>query len=383
LEAGSASPGPAFIYLEPRFDDQWNKMRTALPGAFEILFSCKANPHPQVVQKMKRLGAGADVASLRELHLARDTGFSGEQISFVGPGKSPAELRAALEYGAHLVIESLPEAMTLNRLALEAGKSAGVSVRINPLEYLGHEGRTVSHPSSQFGVDEESFADFHRDFLSLKALRLEGIHVYTQSQLLSPHAISENFLRTMKMGSDLAKRHNFPLKRINFGGGFGIPYFSGQTELDLSEFKRRLKDGLSQMERDHGAIRYMAESGRYLAAACGFYVARVLYTKTSRGRLYAVTEGGINHYMAATGLDQMVKKNFPVFNLSKFGEEAREEITLAGPTCYFADLLARQTLLPKTEAGDLLCLGFAGAYGPSFSPSHFLSREPAEEIFLT
>lgn len=383
LEAGTAAPGPAFIYLASRLDDQWNKMRAALPENFEILFSCKANPHPRIMQKMKGLGAGADIASLRELNLAREAGFAPEQISFVGPGKSHAELRAALEQDAHLVIESLPEAVILNRLALETGKAPGVSVRINPLEFVGADGRKTSRVSSQFGVDEENFDDFYDGLRALRAIRLEGFHVYTQSQLLSPHAISENFLRTMTMASEFAKRHNLPLKRINFGGGFGIPYFSGQSELDLHEFKQRLSNELSQMAREHGPLRYLVESGRYLAASCGFYVTRVLYTKNSRGRLYAVTEGGINHHMAATGLDQIVKKNFPVFNLSKFGNDPKQEISLAGPTCYFADLLARQALLPVTETGDLLCIGFAGAYGPSFSPSHFLSREPAAEIFLT
>jgi diaminopimelate decarboxylase len=378
LRVGNELDGPAFVYFERIINDRWALLKAGLPEGFEIFYSYKANPFPNVVAKIKSLDAGIDVASLRELRGALDLAFAPNKISFVGPGKSPLELRAGVESSAHLVVESIEEAKSLDQLAGILGKNIKISVRINPCEYVGNFGRKTVQAPCKFGVDEEKFPSFWREIQSLKHLQLEGFHVYTQSQLLSPDSLCENFGRTLNLAVELSRAYGFALNRINFGGGFGVPYFTGDKELNLATLKTTLSESIRELH----STRFLVESGRYLVADCGFYLTRVLYKKESRGKIFVVTDGGINHYMAATGLDQSVKKNFPVFNLSKFDRPADEEVTLAGPTCYFADILARQVQLPSTAAGDILCIGFAGAYGPTFSPVDFLGRAPAHEIFL-
>ena len=211
---------------------------------------------------------------------------------------------------------------------------------------------------------------------------MAGFHVYVSSQILSASDLAENFRQIAEISFRLSELYKFPLKRINFGGGFGVPYFSGQNEIGFAPLTKFLDTWLKQNSSRLAGVRLLVESGRYLVGDSGFYLTKVLYTKESRGKSFVVTDGGINHHLAATGIGQVIKKNFPIFNLSQLDHEAVSEFTIAGPTCYISDILGREVSLPKTRPGDLLCFGFSGAYGPSFSPVHFLSHPLPLEIFI-
>ncbi len=175
-----------------------------------------------------------------------------------------------------------------------------------------------------------------------------------------------------------------PLETVDFGGGLGIPYFEGDQELDLDAYGREVRDLFAGLDEAFASTRFLVEPGRHLVGEAGIYVARVLDVKVSRGKTYAILDGGMNHHLAASGnLGQVIKRNFPVAVLNRVGEPSREPIDLVGPLCTPLDVLARSVELPTIRVGDLVGVLQSGAYGRSASPLGFLSHPAPPEVLVS
>jgi diaminopimelate decarboxylase len=207
-------------------------------------------------------------------------------------------------------------------------------------------------------------------------VRFRGVHVFAASQLLDGAAIAANLEEGWRIARRAARLHGAPLECVNLGGGFGVAYHEGQREPNLKLVRRALFRIAGEARRDPAfrRTRFFLESGRFLASACGEYVARVVERKRSRGHVFLVLDGGMNHHLAASGnLGAVLRRDYPVRVIGRGGP--REPVTVTGPLCTPLDILAAEARLPRsTCAGDLVAIGHSGAYALTASPVGFLSR---------
>jgi diaminopimelate decarboxylase len=173
------------------------------------------------------------------------------------------------------------------------------------------------------------------------------------------------------------------MRVLNLGGGFGIPYFPGEGRLDLAPIGHNLAALLERSQSDLAGARIVIELGRYLVGEAGVYVCRVVDRKISRGQVFLVTDGGLNHHLAASGnFGQVIRKNYPVAVGNKVSGDNRERASVVGPLCTPLDLLAEQMDLAVAEPGDFIVVFQSGAYGASASPQAFLSQPHVIETLV-
>jgi diaminopimelate decarboxylase len=214
-------------------------------------------------------------------------------------------------------------------------------------------------------------------------LDFEGFHIFCGSQNLNAAAIQEAQEKTLQLGLRLAEHASVPIHLLNIGGGFGIPYFPGEKALDLISVCKNLHRILDEKKQQLTNTRIAIELGRYLVAEAGIYVCRVLERKISRGQVFLVTDGGLNHNLAASGnFGQVIRKNYPVVVGNKVVGQERENVSVVGPLCTPLDLLADRTEMAKANVGDLIVVFQSGAYGLTASPIAFLNHPPPMEVLV-
>jgi diaminopimelate decarboxylase len=233
----------------------------------------------------------------------------------------------------------------------------------------------------QFGVDAERVPEL-LSLVEKADLTFEGFHVFAGSQNLNAEAIAEAQRSGFELVLKLAAHAPAPVKVINLGGGFGIPYFPGERRLDVAPIGRNLSAIVaSARERLPGAA-IVIELGRYLVGEAGVYVAKVIDRKISRGRVYLITDGGLHHHLAASGnFGQVIRKNYPL-GIGTKTEAEKEQASVVGPLCTPLDVLGADMLLPRAQIGDLVVVFQSGAYGATASPQGFLSHPEVLEVLV-
>ncbi len=373
---------PFYAYDRARLNERVALLRRHLPPEIHLHYAMKANPMPAVVQHMASLVDGIDIASGGEQRVALDTPMDPGLISFAGPGKSDADLSCAIAAGVVLNMESEAE---MERIAA-AGKRLGlvpkVAVRVNPDFELKSSGMKMGGGPKQFGVDAERVPEMLGRIGAL-GLDFFGFHIYSGSQNLKAASIQEAHEKTFALAIRLAEHAPRPVRTLNIGGGFGIPYFPGEGLLDLEAVGANLKRLLPDVKAALPEARIVIELGRYLVAEAGVYVSRVIERKVSRGQVYLVTDGGLHHHLAASGnFGQVIRKNYPAIVGNRVAGGERETVSVVGPLCTPLDLLADQMEMAKADVGDLVVVFQSGAYGLSASPTAFLSHPVAREVLV-
>ncbi|MFC0250916.1 pyridoxal-dependent decarboxylase, exosortase A system-associated [Massilia consociata] len=373
---------PFYAYDRRLVAERVRHVRAHLPAAVELHYSIKANPMPALVQHLAGLVDGLDVASGGELKVALDTGMAPDCISFAGPGKSDAELRQAVAAGVAIHAESEREIRSLARIGEELGIAPQLVLRINPDFELKGSGMRMGGGAKQFGIDAEEAPRM----LALAAglgLDVLGFHIFSGSQSLKAEAIVEAQAQTIALALRLAEAAPGPVRTLNIGGGFGIPYFPGEARLDLAPIGAALEQALPRVKAAAPQAQLSIELGRYLVGEAGVYVARVVDRKVSRGQVFLVTDGGLHHHLAASGnFGQVIRKNYPVAIGNRMSALDTEAVSVVGPLCTPLDLLADRMELPRAEVGDLVVVFQSGAYGLSASPGGFLSHPGAQEVLV-
>ena len=373
---------PFYAYDRRLLSERVALLRRVLPTAIELHYAIKANPFPAVVQHLAGLVDGLDIASLGELRVALDTGMDPTRISFAGPGKRPPELAAAIAAGIIINLESSRELETVARLDGEQGRRPRVAVRINPDFELKASGMKMGGGPKPFGVDAEQAPALLRRIGEL-GLDFQGLHIFSGSQNLRAAAIVEAQDRTFELALRLAVDAPGPVRLLNIGGGFGIPYFPGDVSLDLEPIAANLDRWLPMIEERLPEARVVLELGRYLIGEAGIYVAEIIDRKISRGYTFLITNGGLHHHLAASGnFGQVVRKNYPVVVGNRVVGTEREVATVVGPLCTPLDILADRMELAKADVGDLIVVFQSGAYGPTASPTAFLNHPPCVEVLV-
>ena len=357
-------------------------LRARLPAGIKLHYAMKANPMPAVVGLMAGLMDGIDVASGGELKVALDAGADPAEISFAGPGKRTAELRQAVAAGVLINLESVREVGLLADIAAQLGLPARVAVRVNPDFELKGSGMKMGGGPKQFGVDVEAMPDL-LGRIQRAGLAFEGFHLFAGSQNLKAESICEAQQKSYALAVRLAQDCAQPVRFLNLGGGFGIPYFPGERRLDLAPIADNLADIVERARSELPQAALVIELGRYLVGEAGIYVARVVDRKISRGQVFLVTDGGLHHHLSASGnFGQVVRKNYPVTVGNKAGSGPREQASVVGPLCTPLDLLADRMDLPQADVGDLVVVFQSGAYGASASPQGFLGHPACVEVLV-
>jgi diaminopimelate decarboxylase len=373
---------PFYAYDRAVISARVAELRRRLPSQLHLHYAVKANPMPAVVQHLARLVDGLDVASAGELRLALDSGMEPDRISFAGPGKTEAELKQAVAAGSIVNVESERELDALARCGAQTGLRPSFAVRVNPDFELKSSGMKMGGGPKQFGVDAECVPDL---LVRAKLLDIEfvGLHIFCGSQNLRADAIVEAQQKSYQLALRLAERAPAPIRLLNIGGGFGIPYFPGDRALDLEPIAANLDALCTDARTALPEAQLVVELGRYLVGEAGIYVCRVVDRKVSRGEVFLVTDGGLHHHLAASGnFGQVIRKNYPVIIGNRVQGNARELANVVGPLCTPLDTLAARMDVAYAEVGDLVVVLQSGAYGLTASPTAFLGHPPPLEVLV-
>jgi diaminopimelate decarboxylase len=241
----------------------------------------------------------------------------------------------------------------------------------------------MSGGPQQFGVDAEQVPALMAQ-VAATDLDLLGFHIFAGSQNLNAEILCEAQRKTVDLALELAAQAPAPIRYLNIGGGFGIPYHEADQPLDLGAIGANLQGLLDGAIRPQlPDARVVVELGRYIVGECGVYVTRVVDRKVSRGKTFLVVDGGLHHQLAASGnFGQVIRRNYPVTVGGRDEDEPTEVVSVVGCLCTPLDLLAKDMALPRADVGDLIVIFQAGAYGLTASPSAFLSHPAAAEVLV-
>jgi len=373
---------PFYAYDRAVMCRKVKELRAALPPEVEIHYAMKANPMPAVVRHFCGLVDGIDVASSGEMDVALAAGMRPELVSFAGPGKTPAELERAVAAGIVINMESGLEMRRIAEIARRTARRPRVAVRVNPNFELKTSGMKMAGGPKQFGVDAERVPELLGELARLP-LEFWGFHIYSGSQNLRAEIIAEAQQKSADLAIALAKEAPSPVRILNLGGGFGIPYFPGEQPLDLVPIGASLSVLAPRINTALPHAKVALELGRYLVGESGVYICRIIDKKLSRGQVFLVTDGGLHHHLAASGnFGQVIRKNYPVLVANRIDAARHQNASVVGPLCTPLDLLADRMDLAEAEVGDLVAVFQSGAYGLTASPRGFLSHTEPGELLL-
>lgn len=374
---------PFFAYDRRVLDERIDLLRSLLPERIELSYAMKANPMPAVVQHLANRVDRIDVASAGEMHHALDTGMRPDRVSFAGPGKTAAEIRQAVAAGIIVEIESTTELKRVIAAGDELGLSPRIAVRVNPDFAVKGSGMRMGGGPQQFGIDAEQVPAVLAEYAG--SIDILGFHVFAGSQNLNAEIIAEAQTRTVDLVTELAAHLPGPLRYLNIGGGFGIPYTARDRPLDLEQVAEglgRLVDGpISERFPEASPV---IELGRFLVGECGVYVTRVVDRKVSRGRTFLVVDGGMHHQLAASGnFGQAIRRNYPLIVGNRAVDAGDAGMSVVGCLCTPLDLLGDDVELPAdADIDDLIVIFQQGAYGLTASPTAFLGHPAPAEVLV-
>lgn len=374
------------LYLYDRSVLQWRHrlLRENLPREVSIHYAVKANPHESLLREIASLYDGVDLASQGEMRRALKANISPGKMSFAGPGKRPEELRFAVanDIGS-ISVESAQEIEHLRAIGEELRKEVRILIRVNPDFELAKSGMKMGGGPKQFGIDSEEAPALLQHWRHDRYVKFAGVHIFAGSQNLDASTLVEAFQKIVEYVALLAQSADLAVPIINLGGGFGIPYFANDNDLDLAQVGKGLTEVIAGARQRLPETQFKIELGRYIVGECGLYICQVLYRKISRGEVFLVIDGGMHHHLAASGnLGQSLVRRPMALTVANRLHNPLEKVNVVGPLCTPLDTFGMGLELPRAAVGDLIAVMNSGAYGYSASPLGFLSHEPPKEFCL-
>lgn len=377
---------PSYVYFMDGISRTLDELAHHFGERFKISYAVKSNPNLELLRRLAPSVATLDVSSIGELERALDVGCDPADLSFSGPAKRSSELADAIQTGCgEFVCESEWELEELNRLAGEQGIQAQVLLRINPKRAPKKFGVRMAGRPSQFGIDEEDLDPVLSRLGEKVHLVFRGFHIFSATNSLSEEGLAENFAIMIDLFTQFSEGHGLRPGKLIFGAGFGIPYHSGERALDLIDLSDRINpqiDALKKNPRLADADLFL-EMGRFIVGPQGYFLTSVVNEKRSRGTEIRLCDAGMNNHLAAAGhMGMVIRRNYPMWNLSAAPDADLDEYTIVGPLCTTIDTLATKIELPQVRRGDVIAIGSSGAYGVTASPTAFISHPVAREFLV-
>jgi diaminopimelate decarboxylase len=355
---------PFYAYSNATLERHYNAFAQAFDSMDTMVcYSVKANSNIAVVRTLARLGAGADVVSGGELKRALAAGVPANKIVFSGVGKTIQELGDALKLGIMQInVESEPELEVLSRVALDLGVQAAVAFRVNPdVDAQTHAKISTGKSENKFGIELNRVHEVCKKAADMPGIRIVGLAMHIGSQLTETGPFREAYIRMYGLASRL-RAEGFNIKRLDLGGGLGIPYGNNEGPLvGPAEYAKIVHEVFADFDG-----KLIFEPGRVIAGNAGVLVTRVIYLKKGATRDFAIVDAAMND-LTRPSLYDAFHEIVPVA-LTDDNEIVPYDVV--GPICETGDTFCTQRNLPRLSAGDLLAIRSAGAYGASMASSY-------------
>lgn len=364
---------PLYIYSRATLERHWHAFNNALGDHPHLIcFAVKSNPNIAILNIMARLGSGFDIVSQGELERVLAAGGEPSKIVFSGVAKTETEIARALEVGIRCFnVESVAELYRINQVAGEMGKTAPISLRVNPdVDARTHPYISTGLKENKFGISVAEARNVYQLANQLPHIQITGMDCHIGSQLTELQPFLDATDRLIVLMEQL-KQDGIQLKHLDLGGGLGVPY-TNENPPHPSEYASALLDKL----KAYHELEIILEPGRAITANAGILVTKVEYLKHNEDRHFAIVDAGMNDmirpalyqaYMNIIEVDCTLTRDKAVYDV-------------VGPICETSDFLGKQREL-AIAAGDYLAQRSAGAYGASMS-SNYNSRSRTAEVMV-
>ena len=363
---------PCYIYSRSSLEAAFSEYRDALAGCSHLVcYAVKANSNLAVLDTLARLGAGFDIVSLGELERVIAAGGDPQKIVFSGVGKKPAEMARALELDiACFNLESAAELEVLAGVAADLGKTARVSVRVNPdVDANTHPYISTGLKENKFGVTMEEALAVYQRAAELPFIDVVGVDCHIGSQLTQISPFIDALKRLLSLVDRLAQQ-GIILHHLDLGGGLGVCYKDVQPP-SIADYIAAVREELGDRQ-----LTLVFEPGRSIAANAGLLVTQVEYLKRTPENNFALVDAAMNDMLRPA----LYQAWLDIRNIREHADVPAEQWEVVGPVCETGDFLGKQRTL-SIRQGDLLALSGAGAYGFTMS-SNYNSRPRAAEIMV-
>lgn len=372
---------PLYVTDEDRIRANFHGYKKALSSRYQsirILYAAKANGNPAILKILAEEGAGADVFSSGELIIALQAGMKPEYLLFNGSSKTEADHRLAVEKGVRVSLDSIDELMQLDRIAGEAGKIVEVSFRVNPaIDVPTHPKIATGLATSKFGIPAATITEAYAQALVCKNVVPVGIHCHIGSQILSVEPFAKEAQVLMEVVAELHKM-GVKFKFVDLGGGLGVCYehYGGPAPAFDAYADAVMPEIISTFTRLGISPEIWIEPGRSMVCDSTILLTKVNSVKQAH-KTFVNVDAGFNTLIRPAMYDSYHE----VMVANRAGEDQAETYTITGPICETGDILAHDRKLPAVQAGDLIALLDAGAYGYSMA-SQYNGRGRCAEVLV-
>jgi len=375
-EIAAAVGTPFYVYSTATLLRHFKAFDDALDGMDHLVcYAMKANSNQAVLRTLAQAGAGMDVVSAGEYLRAKAAGVPGDKIVFSGVGKTVSEIRLALEGGIRQFnVESEPEMEVLDAVARSMDKVAPITIRVNPdVDAKTHAKIATGKSENKFGIPIARAREVYRMAAAMPGLEVVGIDVHIGSQLTDLTPFELAYQKVAELTEQL-RADGHTIRRLDLGGGLGIPYERSNAAPPLpTDYGAMVQKTLG-----HLGCEIEIEPGRLIAGNAGLMVSEVIYVKSGEGRDFLIIDGAMND-LIRPAMYEAHHDIIPVVEAEAGAEQQPYDIV--GPVCESGDTFAKQRMMPKLAAGDLVAFRSAGAYGAVMA-SEYNSRALIPEVLV-
>jgi len=366
LEFGS----PLYVYDANKIKYQYNRLVRSFKSVknLQLNYAVKALSNISILKYLVDLGSGIDAVSIQEVHLALKGGINPEKIIYTPNGVSMDEIKFASELGVKINIDNLSVLEDFGNSHPEIP----ICIRINPhIMAGGNSNISVGHIDSKFGISIHQIPHLKRIVENTK-IRINGVHMHTGSDILD----IDVFLRAAEILFETAN-HFKDLDFIDFGSGFKVPYYPGDSETNIEELGKKLSKRFNLFCESYGKnLTLIFEPGKFLVSEAGKFICKVNSIKQTTSTVFAQVDSGFNHFLRP----MMYGANHHIENISN-PDDTERYYSIVGYICE-TDTFASNRKVSTISIGDLLCFNNAGAYCHTMSSNYNSRYRPAEVLYI-
>tara|TARA_Y100000768_G_C23919183_1_gene653968 strand:- start:2 stop:1210 length:1209 start_codon:yes stop_codon:yes gene_type:complete len=370
IQAASEFGSPLYVYDANKIKYQYNRLVKSFKSVknLQLNYAVKALSNISILKYLIDLGSGIDAVSIQEVHLALKSGINPEKIIYTPNGVSMDEIKFASELGVKINIDNLSVLEDFGNSHPEIP----ICIRINPhIMAGGNSNISVGHIDSKFGISIHQIPHLKRIVENTK-IRINGVHMHTGSDILD----IDVFLRAAEILFETAN-HFKDLDFIDFGSGFKVPYYPGDSETNIEELGKKLSKRFNLFCKSYGKnLTLIFEPGKFLVSEAGKFICKVNSIKQTTSTVFAQVDSGFNHFLRP----MMYGANHHIENISN-PDDTERYYSIVGYICE-TDTFASNRKISTISIGDLLCFNNAGAYCHTMSSNYNSRYRPAEVLYI-